>query len=265
MHGTFRQFGWPASVHSHAFAGDAETLAARFPDCPAFRRLPQQQQRTRWRYTGLAPCLLICLIGGQPIAHYPLDQVGFVSRVVLPRVADDSLGAFRDFQGPRRAAISALSVATWHQPQQVPEPTTHGNRKSYRAVNIAADEVISFPAEDDFVSLPNSESTLRTDVDRSNKPRTLQVIVSGSPAGELEFSDESQILSVRLGSLLNLICERFEPGEFERLSQSSAASEFVAVEILAAMGIPLRYDPVYDELVLELPSRNYEQVPSKNS
>lgn len=264
MYGTFRQFEWQASLHSQALAGNAEALAATFPDCPAFRRFPPQN-RTRRSYPGLAPCLLICLLVGQPAAQYSLGQVGFVSRVVLPKAADGSLGSVGDFQETGRAVNSALSVVTRHQPQQAPEPITRGKRNSYPAVSIAADEVVSFPAEDDFVSLPKSDTTSWTDVERTHKPKTLQAIVSGSSAGKLEFSDESQILSVRLGSLLNLVSDRFEAAEFERLSQSSAASEYVAVDVLAAMGIPIRYDPVYDEFLIELPSGDQAQVPSRNS
>ncbi len=78
----------------------------------------------------------------------------------------------------------------------------------------------------------------------------LAALVDGVSVGQLEFSDADQTMSVRLSSLLELLQDRFPPDEYESLVNSPAAMAFVPVDQLAIAGIPISYDPVYDELVL---------------
>jgi hypothetical protein len=56
--------------------------------------------------------------------------------------------------------------------------------------------------------------------------------------------------SLQLGDLLGLIRTRLAPGQYERLSASAAAEEYVSLEVLRKAGIPVRYDAARDELKL---------------
>lgn len=56
--------------------------------------------------------------------------------------------------------------------------------------------------------------------------------------------------SLQLGDLLALVRSRLAPEQFERLSGSAAADEYVSLETLRKAGIPVRYDAARDELKL---------------
>lgn len=57
-------------------------------------------------------------------------------------------------------------------------------------------------------------------------------------------------VDVQLAGLLEVMADRFAPEEFARLRDSAAAGTYVPLDELRAAGLGLRYDPVYDELVV---------------
>lgn len=57
-------------------------------------------------------------------------------------------------------------------------------------------------------------------------------------------------IDVQLSGLLDLVADRFAPEEFARLRGSAAAESYVPLDQLRAVGLGLRYDPAYDELVV---------------
>jgi hypothetical protein len=57
-------------------------------------------------------------------------------------------------------------------------------------------------------------------------------------------------VDVQLSGLLEVMADRFAPEEFARLRDSAAADTYVPLDELRAAGLGLRYDPVYDELVV---------------
>lgn len=57
-------------------------------------------------------------------------------------------------------------------------------------------------------------------------------------------------IDVQLSGLLDMMADRFAPEEFARLRGSVAADSYVPLDQLRAAGLGLRYDPVYDELVV---------------
>lgn len=57
-------------------------------------------------------------------------------------------------------------------------------------------------------------------------------------------------IDVQLAGLLELVADRFEPEEFARLRGSAAADSYVPLDRLRAVGLGVRYDPAYDELVV---------------
>jgi hypothetical protein len=57
-------------------------------------------------------------------------------------------------------------------------------------------------------------------------------------------------IDVQLSGLLDVMADSFAPEEFTRLRNSAAAGTYVPLDELRAAGLGLRYDPVYDELVV---------------
>ena len=74
---------------------------------------------------------------------------------------------------------------------------------------------------------------------------------AGLIVGQFEFCDDGRKIRVKLESVLAVFADRFEPAEYERLANSPAAQDFVDIERLSNAGLGMRYDPVYDEIVME--------------
>ncbi|MXP41120.1 hypothetical protein GRI75_05600 [Altererythrobacter soli] len=83
----------------------------------------------------------------------------------------------------------------------------------------------------------------------AESPSNLLVRIGESELGKVALrTSDAQSFDVQLSGLLDLLVERFDSSEFERLRSSAAADTFVSFDQLRAMGLNLRYDPVYDEL-----------------
>lgn len=74
--------------------------------------------------------------------------------------------------------------------------------------------------------------------------------IGGLEAGSVEFIQTDGTISVKLGSLLELVSARVPASELEHLSSSPALDEFLSIEKLQSAGLPIEYDPVYDEFKL---------------
>jgi hypothetical protein len=71
--------------------------------------------------------------------------------------------------------------------------------------------------------------------------------VDGKTAGKVDFRQTATGLSVRLGSIVSVLSDRYDPGEVARITTSAASNAYVSLADLQAQGIPISYDPVYDE------------------
>jgi len=71
--------------------------------------------------------------------------------------------------------------------------------------------------------------------------------IDGQLAGKLDFQQIDQSLSVRLGSIVELLKDRYDVSEFAQITSSSASDTFLTIRQLRDAGIPISYDPVYDE------------------
>lgn len=79
----------------------------------------------------------------------------------------------------------------------------------------------------------------------------MAVRYDGRAIGLVGFQvDAESKISVNVGQILDLFKTQFKMVEFARLRNAKASSEFVTLERLVASGIPVVYDPVYDELVV---------------
>jgi hypothetical protein len=83
----------------------------------------------------------------------------------------------------------------------------------------------------------------------TESPTYLLVRIGDSALGNVALRTSDALgFDVQLSGLLDLLADRFDSREFERLRASAAADAFVSFDQLRAMGLNLRYDPVYDEL-----------------
>lgn len=74
--------------------------------------------------------------------------------------------------------------------------------------------------------------------------------IAGIEAGAVEFRQSEGSMSVKLGSLLDLISSRIPADDFARMRSSSSADTFVPLAQLKDAGLPIAYDPVYDEITI---------------
>ena len=68
--------------------------------------------------------------------------------------------------------------------------------------------------------------------------------------GQVEFQVSGSGIGVHIGQVLDLFRDRMDSTQFAALRNSQAAQTFVSLETVRDAGVPLEYDPVYDELVL---------------
>lgn len=80
-------------------------------------------------------------------------------------------------------------------------------------------------------------------------PTRMNVRMANAALGKVDFRvTDMRTIDVKLSGLLDLLAGHYDAAEFARLRQSAAADAYVSFDQLRAMGLNLRYDPVYDEL-----------------
>lgn len=84
---------------------------------------------------------------------------------------------------------------------------------------------------------------------QTDAPAELTVRIGREAVGKVAFRmSESRSIDVQLSGLLDVLADRFAPEDFARLRGAAAADNYVPLDNLRAVGLSLRYDPVYDEL-----------------
>lgn len=71
--------------------------------------------------------------------------------------------------------------------------------------------------------------------------------IDGRTAGALDFQQTPAGLKVRLGSLVEVLADRFDAATLARIRASAAGGSYLSLTELQAQGVPISYDPVYDE------------------
>lgn len=71
--------------------------------------------------------------------------------------------------------------------------------------------------------------------------------VDGKVAGTVDFQQTATGLTVRLGSIVDVLSDRYDPAQIARIQSSTARNVYLSLTDLQAQGIPISYDPVYDE------------------
>ncbi len=76
----------------------------------------------------------------------------------------------------------------------------------------------------------------------------LDARVNGVVTGSVEFQQRDGTIAIRLGSVIDLLRDRFSATELDWFSQAGSMGTFITLAELQAAGIPISYDPVYDEV-----------------
>lgn len=71
--------------------------------------------------------------------------------------------------------------------------------------------------------------------------------VDGKTAGAVDFRQTETGLAVRIGSIAEVLADRFDPAQLARIRGSHDGNTWLSLAELRAQGIPISYDPVYDE------------------
>lgn len=71
--------------------------------------------------------------------------------------------------------------------------------------------------------------------------------VEGKVAGKVDFRQTTNGLAVRLGSIVEVLQDRYDAAQIARIRASAAGDIYLSLAELKAQGIPISYDPVYDE------------------
>jgi hypothetical protein len=80
-------------------------------------------------------------------------------------------------------------------------------------------------------------------------PTRMVLRIGGAALGKVDFRmSDARTIDVRLSGLLDLLAGHYDAAEFARLRNSAAADAYVSFDQLRALGLNVRYDPVYDEL-----------------
>ena len=71
--------------------------------------------------------------------------------------------------------------------------------------------------------------------------------VDGKTAGAVDFQQTAGGLKVRLGSVVEVLADRYDPAQLARIRNSDAGNRYLSLAELQAQGVPLSSDPIYDE------------------
>lgn len=94
---------------------------------------------------------------------------------------------------------------------------------------------------------PSATAAGRADALRIDIKSQLLTRIDGKSAGTIDFRQTEAGLQVRLGSIADLLGDRYDAAQLARIKASSASNVYLSLADLQAQGIPISYDPVYDE------------------
>ncbi|MEP1422106.1 MAG: hypothetical protein ABJK59_10090 [Erythrobacter sp.] len=87
----------------------------------------------------------------------------------------------------------------------------------------------------------------------------LDARVNGVLTGSVDFQQRDGTIAIRLRSVADMMREQFSKTEFAAISQGSAIDSFVTLAQLQAAGIPVSYNPAYDEIEFGI---DYQDAPN---
>lgn len=139
------------------------------------------------------------------------------------------------------AVRGSLPVAPDRRPASLPQ----GNQEVRRAIPVGA---------------PPAEVSGAAAVQAMLVPKTkLDARVNGVLTGSVDFQQRDGTIAIRLRSVANMMREQFSKTEFSAITQGAAIDSFVTLAQLQAAGIPVSYNPAYDEVEFGI---DYKDAPN---
>lgn len=156
--------------------------------------------------------------------------------------------ANRSVEAAFTGAIDASSAVRSSLPiAPVPTPSLPDTRvdEVRRAVPVReATPDVSARAAEELALVPKSKLDAR---------------VNGVLTGSVDFRQMDGTIAIRLRSVANVMRERFTRAEFSRLMGGQGIDQYVPLAELQAAGIPVNYNPAYDELEFGI---DYQDAPN---
>ena len=86
----------------------------------------------------------------------------------------------------------------------------------------------------------------------------LDARINGVVTGQVEFEQMKSGIAIRLGSVIDLLQNCFSAEELAQLRAGGSVNAFIPLAQMQAAGIPIDYDPVYDEVAFGI---DYDDAP----
>lgn len=111
------------------------------------------------------------------------------------------------------------------------------------------------------ISLPGPDPALDASVAAQRElvaKSRLDARINGVLAGSVEFRQLDGTIAIRLGSVVDMLHDRFSASEYEYLRAGQSGDTFVTLADLQGAGIPIKYNPAYDEVEFGI---DYDDAP----
>ncbi len=170
--------------------------------------------------------------------------------VSAPVSAPVSLSVAAKALAPVSAAVPAAAMAVPRVADKRPAPPVAA--RSVPAAPVPAARAPAAPAPA-LAPLPRAKLQVpapgigRPDALRVDVKSQLLTRIDGKSAGTIDFRQTDAGLQVRLGSIVDLLGDRYDAAQIARIRASSASNVYLSLAQLQAQGIPISYDPIYDE------------------
>lgn len=157
-------------------------------------------------------------------------SVGPVTRQSVSAANESIEAAFAGAIDVSNEARRSIPTVSGREPQ-LPAPVAAGET-----------QLVPIPAPDAGVS---ASAAAQAELVQKTK---LDARLNGVLTGSVDFRQLDGTIAIRLGSVVDVLHERFSPGEIEHLRAGDSIDTFVTLAELQAAGIPISYNPAYDEV-----------------
>ena len=280
MHGSYRAIRAADGLRFYSGGADVEALIASFPALSFIDPNPRTpMQKVAFASLATTASLLLFTLGGSSE-----KERAFVKAIPAPAEStvrgdhlrgqeqNSAVSPTNQVKAPS-APNAELEISVTSRTEMPVEPQFVQGRAAEASIPPVTIDIPKAQEEIEAPSIATSRSARETSSEPAASSSTalsepllaapvlsssnqggithLSVREAGLIVGQFEFRDDGRKIRVKLASVLAVFADRFEPAEYERLANSPAAQDFVDIERLSKAGLGMRYDPVYDEIVMK--------------
>jgi hypothetical protein len=165
------------------------------------------------------------------------------SRSMIEQVTPARIAAARAAPASAPAPVPAAAAAL---PAAKPAPLAAAAPKAPAPAPLPAAVAAAVPKPAPALSAPASSSAPPR-IEAPAFSARLLTRIDGRAQGQVDFQQTPAGLKVRLGSVAEVLADRLPASELARIRGSAAGNAWLSLAELQAQGIPISYDPVYDE------------------